>query len=284
MDLVDNAVAVATNTSDTMEQPSPRQPTTTESSLLLNPAQMQLSSRIVLPLGPNGSDVLFDLADLPRQNPEEPSLFDPTLLPSLPRVDNQYNQDYVDHSHARNHGHFYAAQPDEEWTRRSYSTARYWFYRAWFHDQTIRWDHDDAAYFKTTHGFFLDQHPYSTGSDYHYRVWRTRGWQLVLGATPSLPIWPACNSWEQALFEEEQRLETQGSPPEAHPRGRKCQAVDNLEYTRVDNMLEHMLQQFSQLDVSTSSGVRHLTPVQQNTMLDGLVHTLTIYQEELQII
>ena len=43
---------------------------------------------------------------------------------------------------------------------------------------------------------FLDQHPYSTWTDFHYRVCRARGWQLVLGATPSLPIWEACDSWE----------------------------------------------------------------------------------------
>ena len=74
---------------------------------------------------------------------------DPTLLPGLPRVDNQYNEDYVDdvdHFHARNHGDFYVAFPHEEWACRTYGTSRYWFYRAWFHYRTIKWDNDTMTW------------------------------------------------------------------------------------------------------------------------------------------
>ena len=40
----------------------------------------------------------------------DPATLDPTLLPGLPRVDNQYNEDYTDYAnqvHASNHGDFY---------------------------------------------------------------------------------------------------------------------------------------------------------------------------------
>ena len=38
----------------------------------------------------------------------------------------------------------------------------------------------------------------------HFRVWGTQGWQLVLPAIQSLPIWEACENYEYALRLEEQ--------------------------------------------------------------------------------
>ena len=76
-------------------------------------------------------------------------------------------------------------------------------------------------------------------------MWGTRGWQPVLGATQSLPIWEACEDYERAILAEEQRLAAQTPTPAAHPRGRKRQAVDNLEHTHVENMLKNLLQHFS---------------------------------------
>ena len=84
------------------------------------------------------------------------------------------------------------------------------------------------------------------------------------------------------MITEEQRLAAQSPTPDAYSRGRKRQAVDNLEHTRVENMLEHMLQRFSEMDVSTTPGLRDLPAAQQHTVLDGLVHTLTTYREQLQ--
>ena len=123
---------------------------------------------MALALGPGGSKVVVDLT-FGATTLLDPASLDPTLLSGLPRVDNQYNEDYVayvDHSHARNHGDFYVASPHEDC--RTYGTSRYWFYRAWFHYRTIKWDNDDVAYFQSANGFFLDQ-----------------------GATQSLAIWQA---------------------------------------------------------------------------------------------
>ena len=61
----------------------------------------------------------------------------------------------------------------------------------------------------------------------------------------------------------------------------ECQAVDNLEHTRVEFMLENLLQNFSQLDVSQSPALRDLPAPQQRHLIEGMVHTLTTYQDEL---
>ena len=93
----------------------------------LTEAQMQASSLFALPLGPDGSNVVVDLA--PGSTAHlDPATLDPTLLPGVPRVDNQYNEDYTDNAnqvHASNHGNFYVAAPHEEWAFRNYGTARY---------------------------------------------------------------------------------------------------------------------------------------------------------------
>ena len=175
--------------------------------------------------------------------------------------------------------------PREEWTCRGFGKVKHWFYRAWFHEKTIAWDHTDVDYYKHTNSFFTDQHPYSSWSDYHYRVWPTRGWQLVLGATPSLPVWAACERWEQALYKEEQQLlaQQQRPPPDAHPRGVKRQAVDNLEHERVDLLIQSMIQRFTDMDVSGNPAL-HLTPEKQHQLIDGLVHNLSSYQDELHAV
>lgn len=85
----------------------PEPPTSVGPPLLLNAAQTQICSRVLLPLGPGGSDVLIEL------NPEAPTPFDPAQLPGLPRVDNQYNEDTVTSTNARNHGHCHVASPRE---------------------------------------------------------------------------------------------------------------------------------------------------------------------------
>ena len=74
---------------------------------------------------------------------------------------------------------------------------------------------------------------------------------------------------------------TQSSTPAAHRRGRKRQAVDNVEHTRVEYLLENLFQDFYQLDVSQSPGLRHLPAPQQQQLIQGLVRTLTSYQDEL---
>ena len=70
---------------------------------ILSDQEAQLRNKLLLPVGPDG--VLVDL------DPVDSPPFDPTALPSLPRVENQYNMDYVDRFHARNHGRFFSTSP-----------------------------------------------------------------------------------------------------------------------------------------------------------------------------
>ena len=110
------------------------------------------------------------------------------------------------------------------------------------------------------------------------------GWQLVLPAAQSLPIWEACENYEHALHLEQRRLAAENNPvapdstPAVHPRGRKGQAVDNLEHFRVEYMVENLLQNFSQIDVSQT---RDLPAPEQRQLIEGVVHTLTTCQDEL---
>ena len=102
------------------------------------------------------------------------------------------------------------------------------------------------------------------------------------GSDPKPSHLAACEDFERAILAEEQRLTAQTPPPAAHPRGRKRQAVENLECARVEHMLEHLLQHFSELDVSSAPGLRDLPASQQQHVIDGLVYTLTSYQDELR--
>ena len=66
---------------------------------------------------------------------------DPALLSSIPRSENQYNEDFTDYArqvHNSTHGDWPVAEPYEEWTCRRSHNQRYWFYRAWFHHKTSR--------------------------------------------------------------------------------------------------------------------------------------------------
>ena len=192
---------------------------------------MEISSLLALPLGPDGAPIVADLAPGSTTYIDMHAM-DPALLPGLPRVENQYNEDYTEYAnqvHNRAHGSFHVANPHEEWACRQCGPSRHWFYRSWFHYKTIRWDHADVPYFKSTPAYFLDAHPYSNWANQHLRVWGTRGWQLALPAAQSLPIWEACENYENALQIERQRLAAENYPiapdstPAVHPRGRKRQ-------------------------------------------------------------
>ena len=211
---------------------------------------------------------------------------DPTLLPSIPRSENQYNEDYTDYArqiHNSTHGAWPVAEPFEEWACRRCHQLRYWFYRAWFHHKTLPWDHNDIEYYKSATGYFIDDHPASQWPSIYSRVWGTRGWQLVLSATQSLPIWTQCERYEAALRAEEESIAAaqQLSHTPAHRRGQKRQAVDNLEHLSVQYQVEALLQNFSQLDVSKVPLLQGLPAPQQEQLLSGVVHTLTTYREEL---
>ena len=205
----------------------------------LTPEQMALSSFVALPLGHDGHPIVVDLAPGSTTWIDTHAV-DPTLLPGLPRVENQYNKDYTDYAqqvHNRTHGSYPVAKPYEEWACRQCGPSRHWFYRSWFHHQTIRWDHEDIPYLKSASGYFLDVHHSSYWHTQHC-VWGTRGWQLVLPAIQSLPIWEACENYEYALRLEEQRLAAENNPIMSDttstdpPRGRKRQAVENLEHLK----------------------------------------------------
>ena len=180
---------------------------------------------------------------------------DPTLLQSIPRTENQYNEDYTDYArqiHNSTHGAWPVAEPFEEWACRRCHQLRYWFYRAWFHHKTLPWDHNDIEYYKSATGYFIDDHPASQWPSIYSRVWGTRGWQLALSATQSLPIWTQCENYETALRAEEESIAAaqQLSYTPAHRWGQKRQAVDNLEHLSVQYQIEALLHNFSQLDVS----------------------------------
>ena len=72
--------------------------------------------------------------------------------------------------------------------------------------------------------------------------------------------------------------------PDAHPRGVKRQAVDNLEHERVDLLIQSMIRRFTEVDVSGNPALRHLTPEKQHQLIDGLVHNLSSYQDELHAV
>ena len=217
-----------TSAQDPSESSSPTHAPTDD--FPLTTEQMATSPLLALPLGHDSAPIAVDLTPGSVTHIDLNAV-DPALLPGLPRVQNQYNEDYTEHAnqvHDRDHGSFHVTNPHEEWACRHCGPSRYWFYRSWFHHKTIRWDHADVSYFKSTPGYFLDQHPHSTWADQHLRARGTRGWQLVLGAIQSLPIWEACENYENALHAEQQRLAeenrlaAQGSTPVAHPRMPSC--------------------------------------------------------------
>ena len=200
---------------------------------------------------------------------------DPALLTSIPRSENQYNEDFTDYArqiHNTTHGAWPVAEPFEEWACRRSHHTRYWFYRAWFHHKTLPWDHEDIEYYKSATGYFIDDHPASHWPSIYSRVWGTRGWQLVLSATQSLSIWTQCEEYEAALRVEEERIaaaqQLNHTPPSR--RGQKRQAVDNLEHPSVQYQVEALLQNFSQLDVSKVSMLQGLPVPQQEQLISGL--------------
>ena len=181
---------------------------------------------------------------------------DPALLSSLPRSENQYNEDFTDYArqvHNSTHGEWPVAEPYEEWACRRCHNERYWFYRAWFHHKTLPWDHEDIGYYKSATGYFIDDHPASHWPSIFSRVWGTRGWQLVLSATSSLEIWTQCERFEAALRAEEERIAAeearlaaiqQLSHTPAPRRGQKRQALDNLEHLNVQYQIRSSFAQF----------------------------------------
>ena len=220
-------------------------------------------------------------------NHSDTQALDPASLPSLPRSENQYNEDYTDYArqvHNPAHGSWPVAEPFEEWACRRSGQNRYWFYRAWFHHQTLFWDHMDLEYYKSATGYFIDTHPASHWPMTHSRVWGTRGWQLVLSATQSLSMWEQCERFEAELRAEEERLAAAHNPTNipVHRRGQKRQAVDNLEHLNVQYQIESLLRNFSQMDVSQVPMLQSLAAPEQNQLIGGVVHTLTSYQDELQ--
>ena len=72
--------------------------------------------------------------------------------------------------------------------------------------QDVPWDHNDIAIFKSSTGYFIDDHPASHWLNTFSRIWGIRGWQLVLSATMSLDIWNQCQQYEDALRQEEERI------------------------------------------------------------------------------
>ena len=188
------------------------------------------------------------------------------------------------------HGAWPVAEPFEEWACRRSHNERFWFYRAWFHHKTLPWDHYDIEYYKSATGYFIDDRPASHWPSIFSRVWGTRGWQLVLSATSSLPIWEQCETYEAALRAEEERIAaeeasfaaTQQLDDNPVPRrGQKRQAIESLEHLNVQYQIEALLHNFAQLDVSKVPMLQGLPAPQQEQLITGVVHTLTTYRDEL---
>ena len=225
--------------------------------------------------------------------PDDPEILDPTLLLSIPRSENQYNEDYNDYTrqvHNSTHGDWPVSEPIEEWKCLRFHAQRFWFYRAWFHHRTLPWDHNDIAFFKSATGYFIDDHPASHWPNTFSRIWGTRGWQLVLSASMSLDIWNQCQQYEDALRQEEERIAAEQAKFSAveqlddNPvprRGLKRQARENLEHLSVQYQVEALLHNFQNLDVSQVPMLQGLPPQQQDVLITGVVHTLTTYREEL---
>ena len=210
-----------------------------------------------------------------------PETLDPTLLLSIPRSENQYNEDFNDYTrqvHNSPHGDWPVSEPIEEWKCRRFHSQRFWFYRAWFHHRTLPWDHNDIAFFKSSTGYFIDDHPASHWPNTFSRIWGTRGWQLVLSATMSLDIWNQCQQYEDALRQEEERIAAEQAKFSAveqledNPvprRGLKRQARENLEHLSVQYQVEALLHNFQNLDVSQVPMLQGLPP--NNKMHSSLV-------------
>ena len=114
-------------------------------------------------------------------------------------------------------------------------------------------------------------------------MWGTRGWQLVLSATSSFPVWTQCERYEAALRAEEERIAAeeerlaaiqQLSHTPAPRRGQKRQAVDNLEHLNVQYQTEALLHNFSQLDVSKVPMLQGLPAPQQEQLITGFTPSL----------
>ena len=95
-------------------------------------------------------------------------------------------------------------------------------------------------------------------------------------AQPSLPLWEACDRWEHAVYEQEQRLlaQQQRAPLDSH-------GVKNLENERLDLLAQSLVKRFPALDVSGNPELRSLTPDLQHQLIDGLIHNLSSYQQDL---
>ena len=216
---------------------------------------------------------------------------DPALLPSLPRSENQYNEDfnhYTHQFHNSTHGDWPVSYPRDEWVCRQLHDKKYWFYRAWFHYKTIHWQHQDIPFYKSTPGYFIDDHPSSSWPNLYSRIWGTRGWQLVLSADDSYKIWQQCEEYETLLRQEEARIAAEAASSASNQddpaprRGHKRQAVDNLEQIRVEYQIDSILQDLANVDVSQLRMLQGLPPPEQQQIISGVVHSLTSYSEELQ--
>ena len=181
----------------------------------IQPEDVRVPSADSSPTQVPPDDIPTNPDQLAVSNYSDTHAVDPALLPSLPRSDNQYNEDYTDYArqvHNPAYGSWPVSEPFEEWACRQSGQNRYWFYRAWFHHQTLFWDHQDLEYYKSATGYFIDTHPASHWPTTHYRVWGTRGWQLVLSATQSLSMWTQCEKFEAELRAEEERLAAAHNP------------------------------------------------------------------------
>ena len=101
-----------------------------------------------------------------------------------------------------------------------------------------------------------------------------------MGAQPSLPIWEVCDRWEQAVFEQEQRLlaQQQRTLLDSHPRRSNAR---QLNPWKMNVWVQNLVQRFTDLDVSGNPELRSLTPERQHQFIDGLIHSLSSYQQDL---
>lgn len=208
-----------------------------------------------LPPGPH------DLSAQSDSNDEVPATNDSTSFTPLPRVPNRYNEDWQ-----RWH-HYWNSHPWEEWVCRSLSEQRHWFYRSWSHLQTVPDTDTMLDYYRHTSNHYVDLHPDFWGKPRYYRVWTTHGWQFVLTAMATEPIWQLCDSFEAATA-------TQQAVLDSLPRGTKRQAVEALESQHLDRLVDSLVQRLLDFDISGNPALHGLTPMDQQHVIGSLIHQL----------
>ena len=221
---------------------------------------------------------------------------DPALLSSIPRSENQYNEDFTDYArqvHNSTHGEWPVAEPYEEWACRRCHNERYWFYRAWFHHKTLPWDHEDIGPLGTTNprpATLLMITPPLTGLRFSHECGAPGAGNLCFLLPPALRFGHNANDLKplfvlkkNALLLKKHvlRLSNNSVTRQLPAEAKRDRLWTIWSISTSSTKSEALLRNFSQLDVSKVPMLQGLPPPQQEQLITGVVHTLTTYRDEL---